>query len=72
MTAFNEINGVPATGSIHLLRKILREWGFSGFVVSDWKSIEEMVNHGFCEDGQMRPAKPSRQVSTWRCRFHLQ
>jgi len=53
MTAFNEINGVPATGSIHLLRKILREeWGFSGFVVSDWKSIEEMVNHGFCEDGR--------------------
>lgn len=53
MTAFNEINGVPATGNVDLLRRILREeWEFSGFVVSDWKSVEEMVNHGFCEDGR--------------------
>jgi beta-glucosidase len=51
MTAFNEINGVPATGNAGILRGILRnEWGFSGFVVSDWKAIEEMINHGFCED----------------------
>jgi beta-glucosidase len=51
MTAFNEINGVPATGNARILRSILRnEWGFSGFVVSDWKATEEMINHGFCED----------------------
>ncbi|MEJ2647892.1 MAG: glycoside hydrolase family 3 N-terminal domain-containing protein [Sedimentisphaerales bacterium] len=51
MSAFNEINGVPASGNIHTLRDILKdEWGFRGFVVSDWKATEEMINHGFCED----------------------
>jgi beta-glucosidase len=51
MTAFNEINGVPATGNVRLLREILREeWGFSGLVVSDWQAIAEMIQHGFCED----------------------
>jgi beta-glucosidase len=51
MTAYNEINGVPATGNARTLRDILRnEWGFQGFVVSDWKSPEEMIHHGFCED----------------------
>ncbi|MBN1568498.1 MAG: beta-glucosidase BglX [Acidobacteria bacterium] len=51
MSAFNEINGIPATGNIRLLRHILRnEWGFSGFVVSDWRSVAEMIDHGFCED----------------------
>jgi beta-glucosidase len=47
MTAFNEIAGVPATASPFLLRQVLRrEWGFQGFVVSDWKSVLELVNHG--------------------------
>lgn len=51
MTAFNELNGVPATGSAHLLRRILREeWGFGGFVVSDWQAPAEMIEHGFCTD----------------------
>jgi beta-glucosidase len=51
MSAFNEINGVPATGNTKLLRDILRdEWGFSGFVVSDWRAPAEMIDHGFCED----------------------
>jgi beta-glucosidase len=51
MTAFNEINGVPATGNARILRDILRdEWGFNGFVVSDWRATAEMMNHGFCED----------------------
>jgi beta-glucosidase len=48
MNSFNEIGGVPATGSVHLQREILKgEWGFDGFVVSDWGSIGEMVPHGF-------------------------
>jgi len=47
MNSFNEIGGVPATGSAHLQRTILKgEWGFEGFVVSDWGSIGEMVAHG--------------------------
>ncbi|GIX06619.1 MAG: beta-glucosidase [Candidatus Poribacteria bacterium] len=51
MSAFNEINGVPATGNVHTLREILQgEWGFSGFVVSDWSSVAEMVVHGFAAD----------------------
>jgi beta-glucosidase len=51
MNSFNEIGGVPSTGSAHLQRDILKgEWGFQGFVVSDWGSIGEMIPHGFAED----------------------
>ncbi len=51
MSAFNDLNGVPASGNKHTLRDILRnEWGFRGFVVSDWESVSEMINHGFCKD----------------------
>ncbi len=51
MTSFNEINGVPASGNEFLLRRVLRdEWGFKGFVVSDWESMSEMIAHGFCAD----------------------
>lgn len=47
MTSFNDYDGVPATGNKHLLTEILRkEWGFRGFVVTDYTSINEMVNHG--------------------------
>lgn len=51
MTAFNELDGVPATGSKYLLTDILRqEWGFDGFVVTDYTSVNEMVLHGFSRD----------------------
>ena len=47
MTSFNELNGTPATANQFLLRQILRdEWGFKGFVVTDYSSINEMVAHG--------------------------
>ena len=47
MSSFNEIDGVPATGNKWLLTDLLRkEWGFKGFVVSDYTSLNEMVNHG--------------------------
>jgi len=47
MSSFNEIAGVPSTGNRRLLTDILRhEWGFKGFVVSDWTSIPEMRAHG--------------------------
>lgn len=53
MTAFNEINGIPATGHKHNIRQILRkEYGFNGFIVSDWASIEEMIVHGYSADGK--------------------
>jgi beta-glucosidase len=49
MTAFNDVNGIPGSANKHLLRDILRgEWGFQGFVVSDWESIREMTVHGYC------------------------
>lgn len=51
MTSFNDYDGVPASGSKYLLTDILRkEWGFDGFVVTDYTSINEMVNHGVVKD----------------------
>ena len=51
MTAFNELDGVPATASKHLLDDILRkEWGFKGFVVTDYTAIMEMIFHGASKD----------------------
>lgn len=51
MTSFNELHGIPATGSKYLLTDILRhEWGFDGFVVTDYTSINEMVPHGYARD----------------------
>ncbi len=47
MTSFNDINGVPSTMNKYLLRDILKgKWNFNGFVVSDWGSVGEMINHG--------------------------
>ncbi|MDA3822967.1 MAG: glycoside hydrolase family 3 C-terminal domain-containing protein, partial [Bacteroidales bacterium] len=51
MSGFNEIDGVPATGNKYLLTDVLRhEWQFNGFVVSDWASPWEMINHGFAKN----------------------
>jgi len=53
MTAFNEYDGVPASGSHYLLTDVLRDkWGFKGFVVTDYTSINEMVAHGYSKDLQ--------------------
>ena len=47
MSAFESLNGVPATANRHLLDDILRrEWKFKGFVVSDWDAVAELINHG--------------------------
>lgn len=51
MNAFNVLNGVPATANTFLQRDILKNgWGFDGFVVSDWDSGEELMDHGFARD----------------------
>lgn len=48
MASFNEIDGVPATANKWLLTDVLRkEWGFKGFVVSDYTGVSEMINHGY-------------------------
>lgn len=47
MSSFNDINGIPATGNRWLLTDLLRkQWGFKGFVVSDYTSVNEMIDHG--------------------------
>ena len=51
MNSFNVINGVPSTANSFLQRDILKNsWGFKGFVVSDWGSGVEMIDHGFAKD----------------------
>lgn len=53
MSAFNEINGVPASGNELTIKQILKnDWGFNGFVVSDWSSVQEMVVHGYAENSK--------------------
>ncbi|RFS21734.1 beta-glucosidase BglX [Chitinophaga silvatica] len=47
MTSFNEVDGIPATGNKWLMTEVLRkQWGFSGFVVTDYTAINEMMAHG--------------------------
>ncbi|HEY4322716.1 MAG TPA: beta-glucosidase BglX [Mucilaginibacter sp.] len=47
MSSFNTINGIPATGNQWLLTNLLRkQWGFKGFVVSDYTAVNELTNHG--------------------------
>jgi beta-glucosidase len=51
MSAFNSLNGVPASANPFLLAKTLRgEWGFNGFVVSDYTAVMELMNHGIALD----------------------
>jgi beta-glucosidase len=61
MSAFNALNGVPSTANPYLLDKILRgEWGFNGFVVSDYTAVMELINHGIALD----PAAATRKAIT--------
>jgi len=51
MSAFNCLDGVPASANAFTLTQVLRkEWGFQGFVVSDWTSIREIMLHGIADD----------------------
>ncbi len=51
MTAFNDIDGVPATGNPFVLKKVLRdEWKFDGLVVSDYTAVMELIYHGLAKD----------------------
>ncbi|MDJ0708894.1 MAG: glycoside hydrolase family 3 N-terminal domain-containing protein [Woeseiaceae bacterium] len=51
MTSFSDLNGVPASGNSYILKDVLRdEWGFEGFVVSDWDSVRQLQIHGLTEN----------------------
>ncbi|MDQ6420195.1 glycoside hydrolase family 3 N-terminal domain-containing protein [Paenibacillus sp. LHD-117] len=51
MTAFNTVDGIPASGNRRLMRDLLREeWGFDGVLISDWGAVKEMIPHGVAED----------------------
>lgn len=61
MTSFSDLNGVPATGNEFLLRQILRdEWGFDGFVVSDWDSVRQLSIHGLTADDKASAFEASK------------
>jgi beta-glucosidase len=61
MSAFNSLNGVPASANPFLLSKILRgEWGFNGLVVSDYTAVMELTHHGIALD----PATATRKAIT--------
>jgi len=61
MSAFNSLNGVPASANPFLLSRVLRgEWGFNGLVVSDYTAVMELVNHGIA----LNPAIATQKALT--------
>ncbi len=52
MSAFNDLNGTPASSNRFTLTDVLRrEWGYDGLVVSDWEAVAQLMNHGVAADG---------------------
>jgi beta-glucosidase len=61
MSAFNSLNGVPATANPYLLDTLLRkQWGFDGFVVSDYTAVMELTHHGVALDAAEATRKALR------------
>lgn len=53
MNSFNVFEGVPASGNSYLVNEVLKkQWGFKGFLVSDWNSFGEMVQHGYAKNNK--------------------
>ena len=58
MSAFNSLDGVPASANPFTLKQVLREeWGFRGLVVSDWESVGELVPHGIAASKEIAARK---------------
>jgi len=67
MSAYMDLNGVPATGNRFLLHDVLRKkWGFQGFVVSDWESIKSLTTHGFAAGPDDAAVRAVTLALTWR------
>jgi len=78
MTAYNEIDGVPCTSDAHLLNDLLRnEWGFDGFVITDFGAIQQLVHgHNTAADGEEAAAQSLKagvdmEMSGFMFRKHL-
>lgn len=72
MNSFNILNGIPATGSGFLQRDILKgKWNFDGFVITDWASIKEMINHGFAQDSKEATEKAVKAGADMDMESHL-
>ena len=53
MTSFSDLNGIPPSGNYWLLNDLLKgDWNYEGFVVSDWESIAQLIDHGVAEDSR--------------------
>lgn len=53
MNSFNVYEGIPASGNAWLVNEVLKkQWGFKGFLVSDWNSFGEMIQHGYAKDNK--------------------
>ena len=75
MSAFNSLNGVPASANPELLQTILRqEWGFGGTVVSDYQAVQELIEFGYAanEADAARLALTAASTSRWPSRFRAQ
>ena len=58
MSAFEALNEVPASANAFTLTQVLKkEWGFQGFVVSDWNSIGELIPQGVANSGAVAASK---------------
>ena len=63
MSAFQDLNGIPASANHHTLTDILRnEWKFDGFVVSDWSATHELIAHGTAANDAVSPASRSKMA----------
>ncbi|MDN4525826.1 glycoside hydrolase family 3 N-terminal domain-containing protein [Fictibacillus fluitans] len=62
MTAFNTVDGIPASGNKKLVRDLLRdEWGFDGILISDWGAVKELIPHGVA-DGEKEAAEKAMKA----------
>ncbi len=67
MSSFNANDGIPAAADHWLLTDLLRgEWGFKGFVVSDWEGVQEVVDWVTPRTTWARLSPRSRRATTWR------
>ena len=69
MSAYMDLNDVPATGNRWLMHDVLRDaWRFKGFVVSDANAVHSLITHGYALTGRMPPTRPFMPAWTWTWR----